>query len=72
MASLSIKIEGLNKRMVDALRYAISVIESYEMDIRNSEEICGVDLVTLGFCQGSIYTEARATIEHIIDGTFTL
>lgn len=54
----------------DAVRVAIIVIESYEMDIRNSEWT-GVDLVAKGFCQGSIYVRARETIERIARGGST-
>ena len=59
----------------DPVLYAIAVIESYQMDIRNTtvhghiqfnngDEIGGMPstLADLGFCQGSIYTGA---IDHI-------
>lgn len=46
----------------EALDFAIAVIESYEMDIRNSEWT-GVDLVEVGFCQGRIYKQALPRIK---------
>lgn len=67
MASTIDVIAKLDDNMARALRYALNVIESYEMDIRNSQEIIGHDLVADGFCQGSIYTEARATIRRILE-----
>lgn len=45
-----------------ALELAVAVIESYEMDIRNSEWT-GVDLVECGFCQGTIYKNAVSRIK---------
>lgn len=45
----------------DALAFAVSVIQNYAMDIRNSEW-AGVDLVAKGFCQGSIYLGAEDQI----------
>ncbi len=49
-----------------ALEYAIKIIESYEMDIRNAPTTIGVDLIQHGFCQGRIYKEA---IEKIKEAT---
>lgn len=43
------------------LKYALLIIQSYEMDIRNSDWI-GVDLIEKGFCQGKIYKEARKDV----------
>ncbi len=51
-------------RLETALQYAIRVIESYQLDIRNSEWV-GVDLVAKGFCQGSIYRDA---VEELTGG----
>lgn len=45
----------------EALTYAMWTIESYQIDIRNSQWL-GVDLVSLGFCQGTIYTGALEKI----------
>ncbi len=47
------------------LERAITIIEGYEMDIRNSERI-GVDLVAKGFCQGSVYHFAIHDILKVI------
>lgn len=47
-----------------ALDYAIQIIESYEFDIRHSRAWTGVDLMSLGFCQGIIYREAVADIKR--------
>ncbi len=51
-------IENVKK----ALRYALDVINSYEIDIRNSEWLTGqyeptLNLIELGFCQGRIYKQ---------------
>lgn len=48
-------------RLREALDYALAIIESYEMDIRNS----GLNLVGQGFCQGDIYRNARQDIRDI-------
>lgn len=50
-----------------ALRYAIRIIESYQMDIRDSEWT-GLDLAAVGFCQGAIYTDALRMIESFRNG----
>lgn len=60
-------------RLAGALRYAISVIESYQLDVRNSKEIGGrfkklPQLSDMGFCQGTFYMEAFGTIERIGKG----
>ncbi len=60
------KLEHLqcqNECLKEALNYAVRIIESYEMDIRNSEWT-GINLKDKGFCQGTIYTEAIADIKH--------
>lgn len=46
-----------------ALDYAIQIIESYELDIKNSKEIFGIDLAKRGFCQGIVYKVALGIIE---------
>lgn len=46
-----------------ALSYALQVIESYEMDIRNWHD---GQLLDEGFCQGTIYKTARAHIAGIL------
>lgn len=51
-----------------ALEYAKRIIESYQMDIRDSARRLNIDLVALGFCQGLIYREAIPTIERIARG----
>jgi hypothetical protein len=64
---LALKKLDKNDPIVHALKHALKIIESYEMDIRNSQEIVNVDLVKLGFCQGSIYLTAQNTIRRIIE-----
>ncbi len=49
-----------------ALEYAVKIIESYQLDIRNE----GLDLN--GFCQGVIYKCALAQIMAIRDGGETI
>jgi hypothetical protein len=55
-----------------ALKYAKTVIENYEMDIRNSGRgdlaFVGVKLDEVGFCQGTIYTGALEIIDRIACG----
>ncbi len=53
-----------NDPIVQALNHAIAVIESYQMDIRNSEWT-GVNLRKRGFCQGSIYMNAIGDILNV-------
>lgn len=50
-------------RLREALEYAIFIMESYQMDIRNSWHL-GVDLTQGGFCQGDIYQRAIEDIRH--------
>jgi hypothetical protein len=57
----------------DALHYAIDIINSYEIDIRNSNwiieqypEEATINLVELGFCQGSIYKTVYTTMVNIL------
>jgi hypothetical protein len=67
------------QRLQDALDYAVTVIESYQMDLRNSPEtlttgniaalLLGDSLTGIGFCQGSIYTDSLPRIERILLGT---
>jgi len=56
-------LQQQNAFLKEALKYAIRIIESYEMDIRNSEWT-GISLKGKGFCQGTIYTEAIADIKR--------
>ena len=51
------------KRLEEALEWALMVIDSYEVDIRNSEHL-GIDLEAKGFCQGHLYREAQAVIRR--------
>lgn len=44
----------------NALEYAIQIIESYEMDIRNWNK---GSLLNEGFCQGKIYKNALNSIQ---------
>lgn len=57
------EIKKLNK----ALDYAIQIIESYQMDIRNSAQFVdgGETLSDIGFCQGSIYLNSIKDIKKI-------
>jgi NTP pyrophosphatase (non-canonical NTP hydrolase) len=43
------------KSLSKAFKYAVEVIEGYALEIRNSKEIIGIDLVEKGFCQGRIF-----------------
>lgn len=59
----------------DPVEYAIMVIESYQMDLRNSEQVLGREglaalvlgksLAEAGFCQGRIYTGAIERIREL-------
>ncbi len=51
--------------LAQALEYAVSIIDSYAMDIRN---FVNVDLVDAGFCQGSVYTGVHEAIDRIVAG----
>ena len=53
--------------LAQALEYAVSIIDSYALDIRNCEFV-DLDLVDAGFCQGSVYTEAHEAIDRIVAG----
>jgi alpha-L-fucosidase len=48
-------------RLNEALKYAIKIIENYQLDIRNYKWV-GVNLIEKGFCQGEIYRTALETI----------
>lgn len=50
---------------VNALDYAISIILSYEMELRNSCDMLGINLIERGFCQGRIYKEALQRIDTL-------
>ena len=55
-------LENANaEQLRSALRYALAIIENYQVDIRHSERT-GVNLVEKGFCQGVIYRDAYADI----------
>lgn len=56
------------KNLEEALDYAISIIENYQMDIRSSKETMpslGINLAEKGFCQGKVYKEAIEDINKI-------
>lgn len=55
-------------RTYDALKYAVEIVESYEMDIRNAETTIGINLVEKGFCQGRIYKNATKEIRRRLHG----
>jgi hypothetical protein len=59
------------QKLIEALAHAVTIIESYEMDIRNSESVIGVDLAAKGFCQGEAYKAALATIRRKAEGVTT-
>ena len=48
-----------------ALNYAIDIIENYQLDIENSKESIGIDLVKKRFCQGRLYNDALNYIETL-------
>jgi hypothetical protein len=56
------------ERLASALSYAISIIESYELDMQNTM-LNGLpaprSLAELGICQGVIYREAVPTIKAL-------
>lgn len=62
------------ERLREKLAYAMTVIESYQLDLRNSQEVLtpniltalanGASLADIGFCQGSIYAEALARLNR--------
>jgi len=67
------------RRLRAALEHAIDVIESYQMDLRNSNR-AGIivsgegdkTLAEIGFCQGSTYRKAVDRIRRIAEGTLTV
>ena len=58
--------EPREQRLEAALRHAVQVILSYQMDLRNSDGVCGIkgNLADAGFCQGSIYRNVIADINR--------
>lgn len=48
-------------QLMQAVFYAVEIINSYQRDIRDSEWT-GVNLTELGFCQGRIYKHAVSDI----------
>ena len=52
-----------------ALEYAVDIIESYELDVRNSDKDSGgildINLKDVGFCQGRIYQQALGRIRKL-------
>lgn len=65
-------------KVIEALSHAEEVINSYQMDIRASKDWLAtpiddvyeapVDLVALGFCQGSLYLKALEKIKSLREG----
>jgi len=53
-------VSGDPARLLEALRYAVLIIEGYESEIRNGWR--GADLAGTGFCQGRIYDGAVGDI----------
>jgi hypothetical protein len=50
------------KNLEDALDYAITIIESYQMDIKYWDD---GRLLKEGFCQGTIYKKALEVIKKL-------
>lgn len=77
-------LEEVNENLRNALSLALSVIDGYEMDIRNArikgEIVLGFDasdddgpsLKDVGFCQGSIYLKASEMIQRLATGKASL
>lgn len=57
------KLQIANAELKEAINMAIMVIESYQLDIRNSGWV-GLDLAEKGFCQGSMYLRAVPLIKQ--------
>lgn len=54
----------------NSLKYALQIIEGYEMELRNSEHyepLNGINVAATGLCQGSIYKEARQRILEMFE-----
>lgn len=49
------------RQLEDALEHAITLIESYQMDLRTRTE-----LQAEGFCQGSVYRNAVPTLMRVL------
>ena len=64
MASTKQATIEISKALMAALKYAVKVIDGYELEIRNSKETIGIDLIEKGFCQGEVYKKA---LDHIGD-----
>jgi hypothetical protein len=47
---------------MNALEYAMAIIENYEMDIRDAIES---GILPAGFCQGTMYTKALEIIKTL-------
>jgi len=52
------------QNLINALDYAIGIIENYEADCRNLKNHINI----VGFCQGSIYKNAISDILKIKNG----
>ena len=50
-----------------ALDYALLVIEGYENEIENATFNYGIDLVKLGFCQSTLFHDARKVIAELAE-----
>lgn len=63
------RLRAENENLLASLFYTVSMLEAYDMEIRNSEEtISGLDLVALGFCQGRIFTGKYDRLAQIFKG----
>jgi len=56
-----------NKKLLEALKYAISIIENYGADCRGLERYIKDGGDIKGFCQGSIYRDAVKDIKEIAE-----
>ena len=61
------EILDLIETLAGALEHANGVMESYQMDIRNPPDFVAYDLVSAGFCQGTIYLNAPQRIRAALD-----
>lgn len=54
-----------SRNLLEALEYAIKVIENYELDCRNLSSYIKDGYSIKGFCQGRIYKEAIGDTKRI-------
>lgn len=54
------------EQLIEALDHAISVVASYQFDLRNSERVVGFDLAARGFCEGEFYQDALPRVRRLL------